>query len=408
MGVSNAAYVEIVSLSDGPDYTLNCRMYENIHSNRLVTIPIDAGIYRQLINFITFSENVRYRLSLNLRWDPFLKQKILKVTQLGTGYKKNLYLTCPADYTLVVLSGSGKQKEESPSSPAPTTSQVQSVTKKTTFRLGRVSYLFAFYLFFLLVSVASALSADMPLTYSAGTKPALSPVPEPGTAQTGAGAESEAFLPAVEEPVVAEPIVEKPVLDITELELETNICYALPEGYVALTFDDGPSEYTKQIVDILLEQQVAATFFFVGRYAVQHQDAVKYAADSQMSVQSHSWSHADFSRLTPQQQKQEIEKTSSLLESLTKQPVTLFRPPYGAQTKTIRSELAKRQMKMVMWNRDPRDWEVNNANSIYKYFTRTDPSGSVYILHENRYTVEALPDIIRHLKEKELQFAVLR
>ena len=40
MGVSNAAYVEIVSLSDGPDYTLNCRMYENIHINRLVTIPL--------------------------------------------------------------------------------------------------------------------------------------------------------------------------------------------------------------------------------------------------------------------------------------------------------------------------------------------------------------------------------
>ena len=140
---------------------------------------------------------------------------------------------------------------------------------------------------FLLVSVASALSADMPLTYSAGTKPALSPVPELGTAQTGRGREVS-FLPAVEEPVVAGRSL-KSLFRYYGAGTGDKYLLCPSEGYVALTFDDGPSEYTKQIVDILLEQQVAATFFFVGRYAVQHQDAVKYAADSQMSVQSHSW-----------------------------------------------------------------------------------------------------------------------
>jgi len=78
-----------------------------------------------------------------------------------------------------------------------------------------------------------------------------------------------------------------------EIELtENKYEYSLPKGYVALSFDDGPSKYTKEIVDILVEHEVAATFLFVGNKVAHNVEAVKYASEHRMSIGSHSWDHS--------------------------------------------------------------------------------------------------------------------
>jgi len=184
--------------------------------------------------------------------------------------------------------------------------------------------------------------------------------------------------------------------------------FALPEGYVALTFDDGPSVYTKKIVDILMEHRVAATFLFVGENVKRHSDAVIYASEHGMSVGNHSWDHSVLTKAGGEKQVKNLAKTSSLIESNTHNPVTLFRPPYGAVNGSLITSAKEQQLKVLMWNRDPEDWRAKKPEDIIKYFEKVTPSGGVYVLHEHKNTVEALPAIIELLEKANLKFVTFK
>ncbi|WP_337033589.1 polysaccharide deacetylase family protein [Paenibacillus illinoisensis] len=194
------------------------------------------------------------------------------------------------------------------------------------------------------------------------------------------------------------------VFDIDEKES----FFGLPKGYVALTFDDGPSVLTKQFVDILTEQKVAATFLFVGQKVERNRDAVIYASEHGMAIGNHSWNHSLLPKSTPQDQSESLSKTNSVIESLTHNTVTLFRPPYGAINNELVSEIKKMNMKTLLWNRDPEDWKAKKPEDIIQYFHQVETAGGVYVLHENKNTLEALPAILEYLKEKNLKFVIFQ
>ncbi|MGO4546594.1 polysaccharide deacetylase family protein [Paenibacillus sp. 2TAB23] len=182
--------------------------------------------------------------------------------------------------------------------------------------------------------------------------------------------------------------------------------YALPKGYVALTFDDGPSAYTEEIVDILKEQEVAATFLFIGKNTRKFPEAVAYASEQMMSVGNHSWDHADLEHLKRAEKLENVGMAAKAIEELTKQTNTVFRPPYGSISDTLIEDLSKNKMKVLMWNRDPEDWKADSSAAIMNYFQKVDPSGGIYVLHEKEKTVKALPAIIKYLKNKKLKFVI--
>lgn len=196
--------------------------------------------------------------------------------------------------------------------------------------------------------------------------------------------------------------------DTERYEARNPVVFGVPKGYVALTFDDGPSPYTRKIVDILLKHNVGATFFFIGRSAAGNPDAVRYAANNGMEVGSHSWSHSNLTLLSSSLQKNEIKRTSELLTSLTGKPVTIFRPPYGNFNQMLQKNLDEHELKLIMWNRDIRDWRVSGKNELLSRFYNTNPSGGIYVLHERYYTVEALPEMIAHLKQRNLKFLLIQ
>ncbi|MDQ1911129.1 polysaccharide deacetylase family protein [Paenibacillus sp. GD4] len=182
--------------------------------------------------------------------------------------------------------------------------------------------------------------------------------------------------------------------------------YGLPKGYVALSFDDGPSQYTKRIIDILKENNVAATFLFVGKNVVRNPDAVTYAYEQGMSIGNHSWDHSVLTKAAPEERINNIAKTNKALEALTHTPVTLFRPPYGAVDQQLKATVKELPMKLLMWNRDPEDWHAKKPEDIVRYFREVDSSGGVYVMHEDKVTVEALPEIIEVLKGNHLKFVI--
>lgn len=184
--------------------------------------------------------------------------------------------------------------------------------------------------------------------------------------------------------------------------------YSLPEGYVGLTFDDGPSIYTKDIVDQLTTHGVAATFLFVGKNAGKDTESVVYAHEQGMAVGNHSWDHSDMSKLKGDTMASNIAKANEMLEPFIGQPVSLFRPPYGATNDRLSDTVEDLGMKMLLWNRDPNDWRTDEAKDILQYFKQTNASGGIYLLHEKKATLEALPDIIQYLKEQDLKFAIFQ
>jgi peptidoglycan/xylan/chitin deacetylase (PgdA/CDA1 family) len=195
--------------------------------------------------------------------------------------------------------------------------------------------------------------------------------------------------------------------EVIDIDKEESF-FGLPKEYVALTFDDGPSTLTKQFVDILTEQKVAATFLFVGQKVGPNRDAVIYASEHGMAIGNHSWDHSLLTKDTPQDQSESLSKTNSVLESLTHKTVTLFRPPYGAVNNKLVTEVKKLNMKTLLWNRDPEDWNAKKPEDIIRYFHQVEAAGGVYVLHENKNTLEALPAILKHLKEKNLKFVIFK
>lgn len=201
-------------------------------------------------------------------------------------------------------------------------------------------------------------------------------------------------------------IEEEPGLPFYELKDGTS--YNVPEGMVALTFDDGPSQFTSEIVTILKENQVGGSFFLVGANINKYPGQVEYIHENGYSIGSHSMTHINFPASAVATQQSELQKSAALIEGTTGEKVTLFRPPFGhfnQSTEQLTQELGQR---IVIWNNDPKDWNKKSSNDIINHIKSTEVSGSIILLHEKQATVDALPEIISYLQGLGLQIVSLR
>ncbi len=205
------------------------------------------------------------------------------------------------------------------------------------------------------------------------------------------------------EPVVSvsEPILPTSVLDEV-------ISYSIQAGTVALTFDDGPSKYTKEITDILKNYKVGGTFFFIGKNVLKYPNHVQYVHANGYKIGSHSMNHTDLIRLSYEKQELDLLHTNQLIEDVIQEKVTLFRPPYGSNNEDTLQIMNNNQAKMVLWNTDTQDWKSHNADKIMNAVRTSKTSGSIILLHESQAVVDALPQIIDYLQSQDLQIVNLQ
>ncbi len=180
---------------------------------------------------------------------------------------------------------------------------------------------------------------------------------------------------------------------------------------VYLTFDDGPSEMTNQILDVLMREKVHATFFMIGKNMNEHQEVVKRAVKEGNYIGAHSMTH-NYHRLYKQGLfVSEMQQTLSIINNLTGQKTRLVRAPYGSRpglSVKLRNDSVKAGLKIWDWNVDTHDWE-NNANSsevVNVVKEQTTKNKEVILLHEKQTTLDALPEIISYLKAKGYVFKV--
>lgn len=128
------------------------------------------------------------------------------------------------------------------------------------------------------------------------------------------------------------------------------------ENLCAITFDDGPSRNTPQLLDLLDQYGIPATFFLLGKQAELHPDLVRRIVAEGHEVGNHSFSHPNLRLLPPERKIEEIRRTDAILRSLGAAPLFL-RPPYGAFDRHTVDAAEALGLSVVLWSVDSRDWQ---------------------------------------------------
>ncbi len=178
---------------------------------------------------------------------------------------------------------------------------------------------------------------------------------------------------------------------------------------VALTFDDGPHpSYTREILSILADHDVTATFFMIGSNVAGHPDIVRKVAEAGHAIGTHTWSHANLKRLSATAVRDEIERAVDEVETTTGQRPALFRAPYGNWSPTVFRRCAELGQRSVAWNVDPRDWEAPGAAVIRSRVLDQVRSGSIVLDHDGggdrSQTVSALRAFLPRLLDAGYTF----
>lgn len=186
---------------------------------------------------------------------------------------------------------------------------------------------------------------------------------------------------------------------------------------VALTFDDGPNEpYTSQVLDILSACGVKATFFVIGENAERLPGTVQRAAREGHEIGNHAYGHGVLPLKGPRAIRDQIARTSSLIERLTGTRPASFRAPHGWRNPWVAFAARRERIRPVAWTLGVWDTDRPGADVIVQRTFSGMRNGCVLLLHDGRGTergadasqlVDALPAIIHGLRERGYRFLTL-
>lgn len=167
---------------------------------------------------------------------------------------------------------------------------------------------------------------------------------------------------------------------------------------ICLTFDDGPDPvYTPAILDILASYGAKATFFVVGQAAEEFPHLVERIAADGHSIGNHTYSHPN-PWFTPEETaRQEVMKTSDIIEQITGIRPHWFRPPYGRLRFAMRQQATLDNMTTVLWSRSMIDWGLmGNANGIRNRLEGI-AAGDIVLMHDGQREHNRPDNLLRYL-----------
>ena len=173
-------------------------------------------------------------------------------------------------------------------------------------------------------------------------------------------------------------------------------------GYVGLTFDDGPSATTDQLLAALTGNKLRATMFNQGNNALAHPDLVRAEVRSRMWIGNHTFTHPHLPQLGEPGTFQEIASTQWVLEDITGREPTLFRPPFGETDEQVRADEARIGLLEVLWTVDSQDWNNASVEQIAAAAHTLQPGGIILMHDWPPNTIKAIPLIARDLAERGL------
>ncbi|HDX9707683.1 TPA: polysaccharide deacetylase [Bacillus thuringiensis] len=187
------------------------------------------------------------------------------------------------------------------------------------------------------------------------------------------------------------------------------------EKVAYLTFDDGPGDYTSQVLNILNENKIKATFFVIGPHAEKYKELVKQEKKEGDYVGLHSMTHDYKTLYTQGKFVNEMKQVQQILQQIIGTQPILCRPPYGSKpglTQNLRDEASAANLKIWDWTIDSLDWKYNQVpfdksvpEIVNNVLSRATENREVILMHDiHPQSVQALPQIIQGLKEKGYTF----
>lgn len=188
---------------------------------------------------------------------------------------------------------------------------------------------------------------------------------------------------------------------------------------VALTFDDGPNpRYTPEILDILRDNDVKATFFMLGRNAELYPDVAKRVAEEGHEIGNHTHRHLRLFRTSCERSKTELSQAEEAIRLATGVSTRLVRPPQGLYGPGSLEAARDLRYTVVLWSLSSRDWTEIAPRDIARAVVSRAQNGEVILFHDGgdlfsytggdrTNTVKALPYIIEGLRDKGFTFVTV-
>lgn len=165
---------------------------------------------------------------------------------------------------------------------------------------------------------------------------------------------------------------------------------------IALTFDDGPGEYTEELINCLVENNAKATFFMLGQNVEAYPEIAKELSDAGMELGNHSYSHPDLVTIGAEAAAQQVSNTDAALKAATGFEATVMRPPGGSFNDSVKAAI---NHPLIIWSIDTRDWATKSEDQTYQVVMDNAQDGSVVLMHDiHEWSVKAairmIPDLI--------------
>ena len=190
---------------------------------------------------------------------------------------------------------------------------------------------------------------------------------------------------------------------ITEAPKASRVIYP-DKPMIAITYDDGPSQYTPEILDILKKHNSAATFFVLGSRVSSNKDVLKRMIGEGSQIGNHSYNHKNLTTISDEELYKQIQGTDDLVYMATGYTPSIMRPPYGI---TSGETDVKINRPIIKWSVDTRDWESRNSNMIIKSLENVK-DGDIILMHDlYDSTLEASRIAIPQLINKSFQLVTI-
>ncbi len=180
---------------------------------------------------------------------------------------------------------------------------------------------------------------------------------------------------------------------------------------VALTFDDGPGQYTAELLDFLREHHVRATFFLIGRNAAKYPALIQRMDAEGHAIGNHTQNHARLPRLSAAGVKKEIDDCNAVIRAAVGHDAVMLRAPGGNTNDTVKGVARSLGLPLAHWSVDTKDWQSRNTDKIVSaaFAARSGiKNGSVVLMHDiYRTTVDAAKIIIPRLEAQGYRFVTV-
>lgn len=176
---------------------------------------------------------------------------------------------------------------------------------------------------------------------------------------------------------------------------------------LVLTFDDGPSKYTTELLDFLESTNTPATFFLLGEQAEKYPDIVLQESLNNL-VCIHSYTHKFFTKISKEEVLEQVNKTSNIIQDITNITPKYIRVPYGILDDNVKETLKEVNLENVLWTVDSLDWKFKNKEQVVEYIKQNTTGNDIILMHDIlQSSIDAAKEIITYYNEQGYEFVTI-